>query len=1179
MSTHTPIRSDLTLDDKYTAESGPVMLGGIQALVRLMLDVRRLDQRRGHNTGVFISGYQGSPLGGLDQELARAEKFLEPAGVVFHPGLNEELSATAVSGTQLIGQLEGRGKDGVTGFWYGKSPGLDRAADAIRHSNLTGTAPLGGAVALIGDDPSSKSSTVPSACEPLCRSLVLPLFAPGSVSEILTLGLHAVALSRHAGTWAGIKVLADIADAAEVVEVGASLDAIPLLAPRADHDPPVLLPPFNLVAEHDLFTARLDRVYEYARLTGLNSITFEPRRPRIGIVASGIGYQAVLRALADLDLDQQALEAIGVRLVRISMPWPLAESELRELTDGLYTVLVVEDKLPFVEARLKEALYREASPPIVLGKQDQEGRLLLPVAGSVTADDVAVALARMLPDDWVPEPVRSRLRERLERDLNAASGQPVDAPYAAAAKRTPYFCSGCPHNVSTRADSGQLVGVGIGCHTMVALDHDDRRGHLLGMPQMGGEGAQWFGLAPFVSEPHFIQNMGDGTFHHSGSLAIRAAVASGVNITYRILYNDAVAMTGGQQPEGRLSIPDMIEVLAREGVQRVAVTTPEPETYRGVTLNPIATVYERDDYQDVQDELTAVKGVTVLIHDDRCATEKRRMRKRGKLETPPEHAWINERVCEGCGDCGEKSSCLSVLPVQTQFGRKTRIQQSSCNQDMTCINGDCPSFVMVTPKRSLRSQKNGRPAGRPAPTPPADLPDPSLRVSEDVLVRMPGVGGTGVVTVAAILRMAAFLQGRYASGLEQTGLAQKGGPVISDMRISRTPIEGQIRASSRSVDVLLGYDLLGCVDAGTLATLDPERTVAVLNSDVSPTAANITQPDVPLPISARLIGLIRHATRASDAVTLSAESISEKLFGDHMQANMLLIGAAFQHGALPLEAAAIERAIELNGAAVKANLAAFRWGRAAIADPAALERALNDGVELTPSAPETLDELLRVHTAELTAYQDARYASRYLDDVNAVIAAAREHLPDSDGGERIAAAYARGLFKLMAYKDEYEVARLHLDTFEQARMRAELGDDVRVQVLLHPPLMRAFGLDRKLRFGASAKPMFKLLRAGRRLRGTGLDPFGRATVRRTERALIGEYQSLMATALSRLDASTAATVLEIAELPELVRGYEEIKLAGVKRMRARAGELLAALDAPREAERPILEVTLSGGVG
>ena len=635
-------------------------------------------------------------------------------------------------------------------------------------------------------------------------------------------------------------------------------------------------------------------------------------------------------------------------------------------------------------------------------------------------------------------------------------------------------------------------------------------------------------------------------------------------------------MTGGQRAEGRLSVPDMVEVLAREGVKRVAITTPEPENYRGVTLNPIATVYERDDYQDIQDELTAVKGVTILIHDDRCATEKRRMRKRGKLEIPLERAWINERVCEGCGDCGEKSSCLSVLPVQTEFGRKTRIQQSSCNQDMTCINGDCPSFLMVTPKRGGQAGW-GRGRREATPTPPTALPNPTLRVPQDVLVRMPGVGGTGVVTVAAILRTAAFMQGRYASGLEQTGLAQKGGPVISDLRISREPIEGQIRASSHSVDVLLGYDLLGCVDPGTLATLDPQRTVAVLNSDVSPTAANITQPDVPLPISARLIGLVRHSTRASDAITISAQTISEKLFGDHMQANMLLIGAAFQHGALPLDATAIERAIELNGAAVATNIVAFRWGRAAIADPVALGQALGRGAELTPSAPATLDELMRTHTTELTAYQDARYADRYVQDVNAVIATAREHLHDSDSSGRIAAAYARGLFKLMAYKDEYEVARLHLDTIEQARLHAEFGDDIRVQVLLHPPLLRSLGLEHKLRFGASATPLFKLLRAGRRLRGTGLDPFGSAGVRRTERALIGEYQSLMATALSRLDAATAATVLEIAELPDLVRGYEQIKLDGVKRMRARAVELIAQLDAPREAERPILEVTLSGG--
>ncbi len=1175
MSTETLIRADLTLEQRYTEQAGPVMLGGVQALVRLMLDQRRLDQRRGLDTGIFVSGYQGSPLGGLDQELARTRALLDPAGIVFHAGLNEELAATAVGGTQLLGQLAGARKQGVTGFWYGKSPGLDRAADAIRHSNLSGTAPLGGAVALIGDDPASKSSTVPSSSEPLCRSLVVPLLAPGNVQEVLTLGLHAVALSRHAGTWSALKIVADLADSAGIAEPQVALAAVAQLAPRAEHDPPVLLPPFNLAAEQDLFTTRLQRVHEYARLVGLNRVCFAPRRPRIGIVASGVGYQAVLRALAELGLHERELEAIGVRLISLSMPWPLEDAELLEMTRDLYTVLVVEDKLPFVEARLKEALYREASAPLVLGKHDQEGRPLLPVNGTVSADEVAFALARVLPDEWVPEDARARLRRALEL-APGGPGAALEQVVQSAARRTPYFCSGCPHNISTRAGADQLVGVGIGCHTMVALDRDERRGHLLGMPQMGGEGAQWFGLAQFTAEPHFIQNMGDGTFHHSGSLAIRAAVAAGVNITYRLLYNDAVAMTGGQAPEGRLSVPELISLLAREGVRQVIVTTPEPERYRGVTLDPIASVRHRDEYDAAQAQLAALRGVTVLLHDDRCATEKRRLRKRGKLETPPQHAFINERVCEGCGDCGEQSSCLSLLPTRTEFGRKTRIQQSSCNQDMSCLKGDCPSFVLVTPARRARAAAAARSESFPAP--PATLPAVSPRVGQELLIRMPGVGGTGVVTTAAILRMAAFLQGLHAAGLDQTGLAQKGGPVISDLRISAQPIDAQVRATRGAVDVLLGFDLLGCVDPATLSTLDPARTIAVLNSDITPTAANVTDVGVPLPVSARLIGHLRQATRSTDVALLAAQTLSERLFGDHMQANMLLVGAAFQHGCLPLEAVAIERAIELNGAAVKSNLAAFRWGRAAIADPAALERALAPQAQAQAQAPAAhdLQSLLELHVSELTAYQDAAYAQRYLADVRGVEATAGERLGDAQATRELTEAYARGLFKLMAYKDEYEVARLHLDPAERARIREQVGGRYRAQVLLHPPLLRSLGVQRKLRFGVSATPLFHALHAGRRLRGTALDPFARSEVRRVERELIDEYRALVATALARLDLGRYDTALEIAGLPDMVRGYEQIKLDNVSRMRARAAELVAALDRAPAAAPAVLEVTLVG---
>jgi indolepyruvate ferredoxin oxidoreductase len=1155
------LRLDVTLDDRYAAESGPILLSGIQALVRLTLDQRRLDERRGHDTGVFVSGYQGSPLGGLDQELRRSERWLDPAGVVFTPGINEELAATAVGGTQLLGELAGRRKQGVTGFWFGKNPGLDRAADAIRHATLSGTAPLGGAVALIGDDPSAKSSTVPSSCEPICRSLVLPLLAPGSVAEILVFGLHAVALSRHAGLWTGMKLVADIADSSATVIAGEALEQIPSLATRAAHAPPVLLPPHNLDAEHDLTTARLARVHEYARLTSLNRIVFEPARPRIGVVAAGMGHQALVRALDDLGIDADAREAIGLRIIQLGMPWPLESSTVRELTEGLETVLVIEDKLPFVEAQLKEALYRAPHQPLIVGKEDGAGRPLLTTRSALTADDVAGALIRVLSGLPLPERVRAAVDERAR-----ALDRPLIAGLPETPQRTPYFCSGCPHNISTRASADQLVGVGIGCHTMVALDGADRRGQQLGITQMGGEGAQWMGLAPFCSEPHFIQNIGDGTFHHSGSLAIRAAVAAGVNITYRLLYNDAVAMTGGQTPVGKLAVPALISELALEGVQQVVVTTPEPERYHGVTLDRVARVVHRDELDAAQRELATVPGVTVLLHDDRCATEKRRLRKRGKLETPPERVWINERVCEGCGDCGDQSTCLSVVPMETEFGRKTQIHQSSCNQDLSCLKGDCPSFLVV-------KQVGSPPAKPQAPAPPESLPDPVSRFDGEVLVRMPGVGGTGVVTVSAILQMAAHLQGLHAAGLEQIGLAQKGGPVLSDLHISPTPIDGQLRASRRGVDVLLGFDLLGASTPETLATLDPERTVAVLNSDVTPTASMVTSVGAPRARAERLVERVRRATRGGDAVVVEAETVSARLFHDHMPVNMILVGAALQHGCLPLDPAAVERAIELNGAAVDVNLAAFRWGRAAVAAPEALQAAMAAASPQAPprevgaaaralmaelDAPAELMDVLELRVDELIAYQDERYARTYAEDVLRVAAVERERV--GDGSPRIADAYARGLFKLMAYKDEYEVARLHLDAIERARLADEFGPDVKVQTLLHPPLLRAMGMKRKLRLGRSAAPLFHGLRAARRLRGTPLDPFGHAGVRRTERALVGEYRALVARAVERLDADSVGLVAEIAELPDLVRGYEQIKLDNIERMRRRAGELSARLE-------------------
>ncbi|GAA2313251.1 indolepyruvate ferredoxin oxidoreductase family protein [Nonomuraea roseoviolacea subsp. roseoviolacea] len=1112
----------VSLDDKYTARDGRVLISGIQALVRLTLEQRRLDAGRGLDTRVFVSGYQGSPLGGVDLEMGRAARFLQEAGVVFQAGLNEELAATSVAGTQLLGQVPGRRHEGVTGFWYGKNPGLDRAADAIRHANLAGTAPLGGAVAWIGDDPGCKSSTVPSSCEPMCQSLSMPLLAPGSVAEIIEFGLHAVALSRATGLWAGLKIVADVADASATVDLGPLRAGIP--APGRDQSTPnpVVLGPAALDAEHDMLTRRLDLAREYARAHGLNRVMSGAGNTALGILASGTTYAVVLRALADLGLDEAAMDELGLRLIRLAMPFPLAYEDLAAMTAGLDRVLVVEDKVPFLEGHLKQALYGSEHPPAV------SGRDLLTARGTLGAEEVAKAVAACVGRDRLPRQTVRVARRAL--------------PIVAA--RTPYFCSGCPHNASTRTADGTLVGVGIGCHAMIALDGHGR-GTQVGITQMGGEGAQWIGLAPFTDDRHFVQNLGDGTFHHSGSLAIRAAVAAGVSMTYKLLYNDAVAMTGGQRAEGRLDVPALTHELALEGVRRIVVTTPEPETYRGVRLASIASVRHRDDLQEAERELAGLDGVTVLIHDDRCAAEERRLRKRGKLPTPVRKVVVNERVCEGCGDCGDVSTCLSVQPVETEYGRKTHIHQPSCNSDLSCLKGDCPSFLLVEP--------GTRPA-REVPALPVDPPEPVGR-PEEALIRMPGIGGTGVVTVSQILQMAAHLDGLHAAGLEQTGLAQKGGPVVSDVRISKQPVSGSVRASRNRADVLIGFDLLGAAADGNLEVASPERTVAVLNTSVVPTAAMVIG-RVPVPGHASAVARVESAARRT--VCLDAHELAEALFGDHMPANLLLVGAAYQHGCLPVSADAIERAITLNRAAVEQNLAAFRWGRAAVADPEAVRAAVLPAAE-EPAA--TLEDVVNVRVEDLTGYQNAVYARTYAADVRRVTALAVERAGEQ-AGTRIALAYARGLHKLMAYKDEYEVARLHLDPVERARREREFGPDAVVSVLLHPPVLRAMGMKRKIELRRSAPVLFRGLRAARALRGTAFDVFGRAQVRRVERELVAEYRDLVRAALNRLTPATAEVVTEIAGLPDLIRGYEDIKLARVAEFRERARTAMARLDEP-----------------
>jgi indolepyruvate ferredoxin oxidoreductase len=1161
-------RPDVSLADKYLLEQGTVFLSGTQALVRVLLDQVRSDRRRGLKTATFVSGYQGSPLGGLDKEILGLREIATDHALHFTAGLNEELAATAVYGSQLAPALPGPLFDGVTGVWYGKNPGLDRAADALRHANFAGTHPRGGALALVGDDPSCKSSTLPSAAEATLAALHMPTFFPGTLQEILDFGLHAVACSRASGLWSAMKVVTNIADSAGTVQVWPARvgPVIPSVEDPGNPSRPAapyvhvpnghMLSAVSLELERTLLGVRTEIARQYAALNQMNPVTVPTRDAWLGVVAAGKVYYELVQALDDLGLDQRALERAGVRLMKIGMLYPHDRASLRAFGAGLEEVLVVEEKLPFLETALRDALYGTARAPRIVGKRDEHDAPLLAAESDLDADAIAVALASRLGARVRLDSVDARVAMIEARRQTIARTAPTLA-------RTPMFCSGCPHNTSTANPDDTLLGAGIGCHTMVLLAPEGK-GTITGLTQMGGEGAQFVGMKDFTDASHFVQNVGDGTFHHSASLAVRFAVASGANITYKLLYNDTVAMTGGQDVVGQLKIPELTRWLALEGVRKIIVTAEDPSRYRGVALDPIASVRSRDELPAAQAELAAVQGVTVLLHDQHCAAELRRLRKRGKAVEPVERIHINERVCEGCGDCGSKSNCMSVLPVETELGRKTQIHQSSCNKDYSCVKGDCPSFLTVIP--AAKAQEKTSPAGFPLP--PADLPAPLSKVSrDDFLMRMPGMGGTGVVTVSQILQMAAMLDGKHSYGLDQTGLAQKGGPVVSDVRIARDPIEGSNKASAGAADLLLGFDVLGAANPLNLLVADPARTIAVVNTHAVPTAAMVTDTGVKFPALERNVAAIGKATRAGENVYVDAEALSEALFGDHLPTNTLLVGAAYQAGCLPLSADALEQAIRLNGAAVEQNLAAFAWGRAVVAAPDAVREVLEGEAPPAPAplsgealalvegsgAGGELRRLLEIRVVELMAYPGAALARRYVEEVMEVARVERER--GAPGESAIAEAYARGLFKLMAYKDEYEVARLHLDAVEQARVRSEFGKGAKVYVMLHPPLLRALGMKRKLKLGPWFVPVLRLLRAGRRVRGTKLDLFGLPRVRRVERALPGEYRALVARSLERLTPVTHGVVAEIAELPDVVRGYEDIKLANVERFRGLAGEL------------------------
>lgn len=1158
MSTNLLRQPDFSLDDKYLREEGSIYLTGIQALVRTLRDRALHDSRLGVTTSSFVSGYEGSPLAGYDLEIMRRRKLLADSRVIHQPAVNEELAATSVAGTQLARQAGTLKVDAVTGYWYGKAPGLDRATDAIRHANLIGTDPAGGVVALVGDDPAAKSSTYPCASEAALADLYIPTLYAADSQDILDLSMHAVFLSRFTGLWSALKVATAVADGASTADVHPlRLDPTFGELGTSTHVPSAKLMGANLAAlEESQITKRLPRAVEYARVNQLNRTVIQGTSDRIGIIASGKTYLDVRNALTTLGLDDSDLNSFGIRILKLGMVYPVDQRAICEFADGLTEIVVVEEKRSFIESAVKEALYGRANAPMVTGKIDSSGRTLFPANGELDVDAVTTGLARRLGKQYEIDPV---LRWR-DRPRNHRIPLPI-------MNRTPYFCSGCPHNSSTKVNDNTIVGGGIGCHAMVLVMDEDQAGDVLGVTQMGGEGAQWIGMAPFLEEDHFVQNVGDGTFMHSGSLALRAAVASGVNVTYKILFNATVAMTGGQDPTGGMPLDRLVQLLKAEGVAKIVVTTEDQRRVKSFKLPKDVQVRDRSSLADVQRELAEVTGVTVLIHDQECAAEKRRKRKRGSVETPAERVVINERICEGCGDCGSKSNCLSVRPVATEYGRKTEIHQSSCNLDFSCLDGDCPSFVTVVPG----------PAEKKAPMTDLDsaqLQSPDRTETDAFDIRIMGVGGTGVITVAQILATAAILDGHSVRSLDQTGLAQKGGAVISDIKISRSSTEQSNKVAAESCDLYVVCDSLVGTEPSNLKVASRSLTTAVVSTSEIPTGQMIVDTAVSFPDRTVIQTAIE--TACARSYYLDPGALAVDMFDDEQYSNMIAVGAAFQASTIPLSADAMEQAIVLNGASVPTNLQAFRRGRQAVSDPEGLRKDLDSRNLKTatraPALPSqfatdligtvtenrtgALVDVLRARVDDLVAYQDEEYATRYCTTIAQVRVMEQSAVPDS---EQLTQAAARYLYKLMAYKDEYEVARLALDPQFEAHLEENFGRRNKAAVRLHPPALRALGMKNKLSFGRRSRPALRLLVALRRVRGTKLDVFGYAHVRRLERDLVAEYTATVLELAQQLTPDTLGIAVSIAELPDMVRGYESIKTDNVEKYRSARGELLAAL--------------------
>jgi len=1137
----------VSLDDKYIRDAGKAYMTGIQALVRLVLAQHRRDAQAGISTGAFVSGYRGSPLGNFDMALWQAGKHLASHNVVFRPGVNEDLAATAMTGTQQAG-LTGQGKhDGVVGWWYGKGPGVDRSGDALRHANLWGTSKHGGVVALYGDDHSCKSSSIPHQSEHVMMGVAIPIFYPSSVQQILDYGVHAVALSRIAGLYTSMKLVS------EIVETSASVDvAIDRVRPDLafDYVQPagglhVRWPDRGIDQEERLYAYRLPAALAYMRANRLSAVTRDSANARIGIVASGKGYLDMIEALRLLGVDGEPARRIGLRVYQVGMIWPLEPVGLREFAAGLEEIIVVEEKRSVLEAQIKDELYAlpDGKRPRVVGKSaDGHGEWSTPGAEApligyyeLQPEPIAKMLALRLLKFDLPEDIRSSIEAGVKR-IELAERE--TARVIDIAERKPYFCSGCPHNTSPRLPEGSRALGGIGCHHLAL--YMDRGSQTF--TQMGGEGANWVGAAPFTNEPHVFVNIGDGTYFHSGYMAIRQAVAANVNVTYKILYNDAVGMTGGQPVDGVLGVPQLTRQLAAEGVGKIVVVSDEVDLVRQFEgLAPGVTVRHRNELETVQRELRETKGVSALVFAQTCASEKRRRRKRKEYPDPAERVYINHEVCEGCGDCSVKSNCLSVEPLPTTLGIKRRINQSTCNKDFSCVDGFCPSFVTVH-ARDIRPVATASSAGH---TLPQGWPAPAVVPGLEVPYRMvlAGVGGTGVITIGALLGMAAHLDGKAVCVMDNGGMAQKGGTVYSYVQFARAEEDiAATKVAGERCDLLLGADAVVAGHSATLSRLK-SGAVAVLNQDGTPTSEFIRTRDWLVPVKT-LVDRIASKVPSGKVVGVPAARLAERLLGDAIYANMLLLGVAWQTGRLPIERASLERAITLNGAAVAKNIEAFRIGCHLAADPTLASRLL--GSELDASVEENFDAVVTDRKDRLKTYWNARYASRYERLVRGI---------DSTLPDPVRIAAARQLYRVMAYKDEYEVARLLTASAFRQEIDRSFGEGVKMSYNLAPPTLGGKSPETKKRFGPWLRTPLALLSRCQWLRETLFDPFGRTEERKRERAWRDGYMAFVAS-LEKVDAAVNREVLlQIANLPDEVRGFGHVKLKAMDQASKRWKEL------------------------